>query len=67
MVDGDQLLLCTDGLMCMVDDSTIAAILAKDADGERGVSGTGRGVLKNGGKDNVTVALARYRFPEATT
>jgi protein phosphatase len=62
--DGDCLLLCTDGLTEMVDERRIAEILARP---ERSKDLCQRLVdlaLEAGGKDNVTVVVARYRFPE---
>lgn len=61
--DGDQLLLCTDGLTDMVDDETIEAILNRDTT----AAAAGRSLvdlaLSNGGHDNVTVIIAHYRIP----
>jgi len=64
LIDGDQLLLCTDGLTNMVDDATIAAILRGASSAQQACQTLVDAALKNGGKDNVTVALARYRFPQ---
>ncbi len=63
--DGDQLLLCSDGLTEMVPDDAIAR--------ELGRSGSSADVcrrlvdlaLQAGGKDNITVVLGRYRIPQA--
>jgi protein phosphatase len=63
LADGDQLLLCTDGLTRMVDDATIAGILGSMLTAREVCQQLVDMALKNGGKDNVTVALARYRFP----
>jgi serine/threonine protein phosphatase PrpC len=62
--DGDRLLLCSDGLSDLVDDETISNTLA----------GTGRSAdacahlvqlaLDRGGRDNVTVIVAGYTFPD---
>ena len=61
--DGDQILLCTDGLTGMVRDETIATIL-NDADTASAACQTLVDVaLAAGGADNTTVVLARYRFP----
>ena len=61
--DGDQLLLCTDGLTDMVDDETIEAILNRDTT----AAAAGRSLvdlaLSNGGHDNVTAIVAHYRIP----
>jgi protein phosphatase len=64
LADGDQLLLCTDGLTGMVDDATIAAVLGHAASADEACRELVATALKNGGKDNVTVVLARYRFPQ---
>jgi protein phosphatase len=57
---GDQVLLCTDGLTEMVDESAIETIL----DGPGTVGECCQALidraLQQGGKDNVTVVLARF-------
>jgi protein phosphatase len=61
--NGDCLLLCSDGLNEMVSDDQIAAILA---DGDISAQTCQRLIdraLAAGGKDNVTVIVARYCFP----
>jgi protein phosphatase len=63
LADGDQLLLCTDGLTNMVDDAAIGAILAGAGSADDACQALVDAALEHGGKDNVTVALARYRFP----
>jgi protein phosphatase len=63
LVDGDQLLLCTDGLTDMVDNPTLASTLGRARSASEACQTLIALALKNGGKDNVTVALARYRFP----
>ena len=63
--DGDSLLLCSDGLTDMIPETMIARELA--------ASGSSAGVCRRlvdlaldaGGKDNVTVVLARYHIPKA--
>jgi protein phosphatase len=67
LADDDQLLLCTDGLTEMVDGPTIAATLAGTATARAACEALVGLALKKGGKDNVTVALARYRFPKPVT
>jgi PPM family protein phosphatase len=62
--DGDQLLLCTDGLSDMVKDEEIAAVLRDSANAAKACCDLIGLALDAGGKDNVTVALARYRLPE---
>jgi protein phosphatase len=61
--DGDQVLLCTDGLSNMVADADIAAILRQAATAGEACAALIQRALDNGGQDNVTVALARSRFP----
>jgi protein phosphatase len=67
LADGDRLLLCTDGLTEMVTDAQITAVL-------RGVEGSEAAcqalvglALDGGGKDNVTVVLARYTIPSGSS
>ncbi len=60
--DGDQVLLCSDGLTEMVADSAIAEALAATptcAEACRRLVDTANG---NGGKDNVTALVSRYRI-----
>jgi protein phosphatase len=63
LADGDQLLLCTDGLTSMVDDVAIASLLDGAASSSEACQALVAAALDKGGEDNVTVALARYRFP----
>jgi len=63
LAGNDQLLLCTDGLTDMVDNATIASILGSAASANDACQMLIQQALKKGGKDNVTVALARYQFP----
>jgi protein phosphatase len=63
LTDGDRLLLCTDGLSDMVDDQSIARILHehdRPADAAQALLDE---ALEQGGKDNVTVIVARYEIP----
>ncbi len=62
--DGDQLLLCTDGLTEMVGDESIGATLVEADSADRGCRTLIDLALSAGGVDNITVALARYRFPK---
>jgi protein phosphatase len=64
LADGDQLMLCTDGLTKMVDAETIAAVLSRAASADEACHVLLAAALTNGGKDNVTIVLARYRIPE---
>jgi serine/threonine protein phosphatase PrpC len=63
--DGDQLLLCSDGLTGMVSDDAIRATLGAGS-AQEVCEALVAAALENGGKDNVTVILARYRLPPAS-
>jgi serine/threonine protein phosphatase PrpC len=63
LADEDQVLLCTDGLTDMVGQQTIAAILGDSKASEEACQRLVTAALDNGGKDDVTVVLARYRVP----
>jgi serine/threonine protein phosphatase PrpC len=63
IADGDRLLLCSDGLYDMVTDEDIAAILSREVSSQRACQALVDQALANGGKDNVTVLLARYGIP----
>ena len=58
--DHDQLLLCTDGLTDMVSEAAIAQILAATTPAQVTCETLIDAALTNGGRDNVTVVLARY-------
>jgi protein phosphatase len=60
--DGDELLLCTDGLTEMVEEAAIAAALRQAATADEACRALVGLALDRGGKDNVTVVVARYRF-----
>jgi protein phosphatase len=66
LAGGDFLLLCSDGLTEMVRDDQIAQVLGSGLD----VGNAGRKLielaLEAGGRDNVTVVLARFDIPEGT-
>jgi len=61
--DGDQILLCTDGLTGMVKDKVIAATLRNATSAGEACSNLVDLALSAGGVDNVTTVLARYQFP----
>jgi len=61
--DGDQLLLCTDGLTEMVPNGEIQKLLESGATATESCQSLIEAALAAGGKDNVTAVLARYRFP----
>jgi serine/threonine protein phosphatase PrpC len=62
LTDGDRLLLCTDGLTDMAPDDDIAGVLARHADPQAAAQALVDLALERGGKDNVTVILARYEL-----
>jgi protein phosphatase len=62
---GDCLLLCTDGLTNMVPDDAIAGRLRQEEPSELTCQRLIQSSLAAGGRDNVTVVLARYDFKDA--
>lgn len=62
LMDGDQLLLCTDGLTEAVSSDAIVQALSKGEDSASVCKELVDLALVNGGPDNVTVVLARYRI-----
>jgi protein phosphatase len=63
LADGDQVMLCTDGLTEMVDEETIGSTLRDAKSADEACRSLIDLALKAGGKDNATVVIARYRFP----
>ena len=57
--DGDQVLLCSDGLTEAVDDDRIAELLSAGADGEAACRSLIDAANGAGGPDNITVVLLR--------
>jgi protein phosphatase len=64
LTDKDSLLLCTDGLTEMVDDAGIAAVLRDQSRSDEACRVLVERANENGGKDNVTVVVARYCIPD---
>jgi protein phosphatase len=62
LTDGDQLLLCTDGLTDMVNDADIGSVLRQSATPDQACKALVELALNHGGRDNVTAVLARYTF-----
>ncbi|HSK92238.1 MAG TPA: Stp1/IreP family PP2C-type Ser/Thr phosphatase [Euzebyales bacterium] len=57
--EGDQILLCSDGLSGPVDDERIAAILNDNGDGDAAVNALLAQANAAGGPDNITAVLLR--------
>lgn len=60
LCEGDQILLCSDGLYGPVSDKRIAEVLASADDVKTKVETYVRLALEGGGPDNVTVILLQY-------
>lgn len=58
---GDQYLLCSDGLTDMVGAGEIADILTRHSDARSAVLALTDAALQNGGRDNITVIVCRVR------
>jgi PPM family protein phosphatase len=63
LANGDQLLLCTDGLTDMIDEAEIESILNREDSAQSAGRNLVNLALDNGGRDNVTVIVARYSIP----
>ena len=61
--DADRLLLCSDGLNDMVDDASIARIMGAHDQPSDAAQSLLDEALNRGGRDNVTVIVARYEVP----
>ena len=66
MSDGDQILLCSDGLTRMVPDASIAEVLAEDSSAQQASERLVEMANDKGGEDNVTVIVVRLRQPAPT-
>jgi protein phosphatase len=64
LVDGDQILLCTDGLTDLVSEAAIREVLRKVGTAADACRALVDLALEAGGKDNVTVVMGRYRIPK---
>jgi protein phosphatase len=62
--DGDTLLLCSDGLTDMVDEDEISSTLRGHSKPQDACQALLDQALDNGGRDNITMVLARYSIPE---
>jgi len=66
LASGDQLLLCTDGLNDMVPEPEISSILQAASSAQAACDQLIAAALQAGGKDNVTVVLARFPWSAST-
>jgi serine/threonine protein phosphatase PrpC len=66
LANGDQLLLCTDGLTDMVNDTEIEMVLKSATTAKSACRSLVDLALNNGGHDNITVIVARYSIPPIT-
>jgi PPM family protein phosphatase len=64
---GDRVLLCTDGLSDMVTDDEIAATLDRIPDPDAACQALVDLAMEHGGRDNITVVIGHYEFPEEPT
>jgi serine/threonine protein phosphatase PrpC len=62
--EGDRLMLCSDGLHGLVGDEEIEAILQVRDQPQEAARALVDLALERGGRDNVTVVIAQYSFPE---
>ncbi len=65
LLDGDRLLLCTDGLSDLVRDNRISEILQQSPNPETACRLLVEAALSEGGRDNITVVVAACSIPEA--
>jgi protein phosphatase len=63
--DNDRVLVCTNGLTDMVDETVIASVLDSEGSPEVQCQKLADLATAAGGEDDVTAVLARYRIPEA--
>ncbi len=62
LLDGDTLLFCTDGLNDRIADPDIARVLSAAPTCQDACHALVNLALERGGRDNVTVVVARYHF-----
>jgi protein phosphatase len=63
LLDGDRILLCSDGLTEMLDDAQIERTLSCICGSAEAAQALLDQALECGGRDNVTVIVARYTIP----
>ena len=64
LIEGDRLLLCSDGLTDMVSEAEVTEVMRATEGSEEACRSLVNLALEKGGKDNVTVLLARYAIPQ---
>jgi protein phosphatase len=67
LLDGDWLLLCSDGLGEHLDDAAVAGVLAASGAPADACRRLVAAALERGGRDNVTVIVGRYRIGPGAT
>jgi protein phosphatase len=65
LAERDQILVCTDGLTDMLNDSTIASVLSESRSSQNACQALTDLALSAGGLDNVTVVVARLGSAQA--
>ena len=66
LVNGDRVLLCSDGLTDLVDDETIRGALLERTSSKDACQALIDLALEGGGKDNITAVVAKYSWAEGT-
>ena len=66
LVNGDRVLLCSDGLTDLVDDETIRGALVERTSSKDACQALIDLALEGGGKDNITAVVAKYSWAEGT-
>ena len=63
LLDGDSILLCSDGLTDMVADKDIEKVLKSSENAQQKCDALLEHALNAGGKDNITVVIGQYSIP----
>ena len=63
--NSDRLMLCSDGLSDLVDEESINRTLGEKTASAHACEQLVRRALDRGGRDNITVIVAGYNFPDA--
>lgn len=64
LMDCDRLMLCSDGLTDMINEADITAVLRDIESPQEACDKLLDLALDAGGKDNITITMARYAFPD---